>query len=64
MYLSVMLLNGLSAAAEIPIYVCSILYSCSFNNHIHYQATVINTAKKREENSATEVREISQETYI
>ncbi len=53
---------GLSAPAEIPIYVCTILYSCSFNNHIHYQATVINRAKKK--SSATEVREISQETHI
>lgn len=40
---------GLSAPAEIPIYVCTILYSCSFNNHIHYQATVINRAKKKKE---------------
>lgn len=39
---------GLSAPAEIPIYVCTILYSCSFNNHIHYQQTVIKRARKKE----------------
>lgn len=47
MYLSVVLLNWLSAPAEIPIYVYTILYSCSFNNPIHYRATVINKVKKK-----------------
>lgn len=39
---------GLSAPAEISIYVCTILYSCSFNKHIHYRATVINRAGEGE----------------
>lgn len=39
---------GLSAPAEISIYVCTILYSCSFNKHIHYRGTVINRAGEGE----------------
>lgn len=50
---------GLSAPAEIRIYVCTILYSCSFNNYIHYQATVIKQKKGGKKRSTTEVREIS-----
>lgn len=38
---------GLSALVGILIHVCTILYSCSFNNHIHYEVTIINRAKEK-----------------
>lgn len=39
----------LPAAAEIPIYVCIIPYSCFFNNHIYYRKTVIKATKIRKD---------------
>lgn len=62
MYLSVVLLNGLSAPAEIPIYVIPFCTAVSLITTFISRRQLLTEQKKK--SSATEAREIYQETYM